>query len=204
VNLLPRSELEQRERAALARRWLVVVVVAVLAIAAVSAGAYALNLAASQRLAGENSRTSDLLSQLGDLSDVSKIRATQNNLEAYRAEAMGTDVAWAPVYAKLSKLVPDSAQITGWDLTTGALPAAGEPSEQTGVEGTLTATSATAIDIVALVRAMRTVDGVIDADGTELSRDTGESDAAGAYTYTVTVTLDQSAYSGDFVEKREK
>lgn len=204
VNLLPRPEIERRERVALARRWAVAIVVAVLVIAAVSAGAYVLNVAASQRLTAENARTTDLLGQLGDLSDVSKIRATQRDLEAFRTDAMGADVAWTPVYAKLSKLVPSGAQITGWDLTTGAVPTDADPAEQIGVTGELTVVSPTSVDIVELVRAMRTVEGVIAADGIELSRDGGADTAGASFTYTVTVTLDQSVYTGAYADETEK
>ena len=204
VNLLPRIEIERRERLALGRRWLIVVLVAILAIAGVSAGAYTLNSLASTRLAAENARTTTLLGQIADLADVSKVRATQRDLEGFRTQAMGADVAWAPVYAKLSKLVPASADIVGWDLTTGPLPAAGEPAEQTGVTGKLTVTSSTAVDIVALVRDMRTVEGVVNADGVELSREGSGDEADSTYTYTVTVDLDQTAYTGRFAEEKGK
>ena len=200
VNLLPRPEIERRERAALARRWAVAIVVAVLVVAAVSAGAYVLNVAAGQRLAAENARTTDLLVQLGDLSDVSKIRATQRDLEAFRTEAMGADVAWAPVYAVFDEVIPGEGTVIGWDLTTGPLPGDGQPQDQVGVTGTVTVSSLVPMDIVTMVRSLRTQEGVTDADGALLEKDANTPE----YEYTLTATFDQSVYTGDFAEKKDE
>ncbi|WP_417562878.1 PilN domain-containing protein [Microbacterium sp.] len=200
VNLLPAAEIERRDRTTLARRWFGGVVIALVVIAAVSAGTYALSMIADQRLASENARTTDLLGQLSTLSDVSKIRAVQKDLEAYRTEAMGTDVAWGPVLDTFQKLVPKNAEITGWDLTTGALPGDAAATETPGVTATLTLASSTPVDLVATVRGIRTAPGVLDADAVELTSASSEGSAS-TYTYRLTTTLDQSVYTGLYATK---
>lgn len=200
VNLLPRIEIDRRERLALARRWLVVVLVAMFAIAGISAGAYTLNSLASTRLASENARTTDLLGQISDLADVSKVRTAQRDLESFRTEAMGADVAWVPVYGVFEKVIPGDGVVIGWDLATGTLPGDGDPSDQAGVTGTLTISSPVPMDIVTMVRALRKQDGIIDADGALLER----PDEEPAYEYTLTATWDQTVYTGAYSEKKDK
>ncbi|MRH30192.1 hypothetical protein GH740_12870 [Microbacterium sp. SYP-A9085] len=199
VNLLPRSETERRDRLVLVRWWLIGVVMAVVLVVLVSAGAYVINVFASQRLAAENARTTDLTTQLSGLSDVSKLQGVQRDLEAYRTEAMGADIAWVPVFDALGGLVPKDADITGWDFVTGALPAA--DAAAAGVTGTLMFTSTRPVDIVETVRGIRAAEGVIDADGAEM---TGASAADGndaLYTYKITVELDQTVYTGLYAKK---
>ncbi len=209
VDLLPHSEIERRERAALVRRWLVGVLAAVVLVAALSAGAYAFNLLAHERLAAENARTTDLLARLSGLSDVSKTRAVQSDLEAYRAQAMGADVAWTPVLATIDGVIPHQGTITAWDLVTGALPGAGKPADEAGVTGRVSVQSPVPMDLVTMVRALRAEHGVIDADaadltGTVAAGATGTTPGAKpTYTYQLTVTLDQTVYTGLYAAKEK-
>jgi hypothetical protein len=201
VNLLPRSETERRDRLVLVRWWLVGVVMAVVLVVLVSAGAYTINVFASQRLAAENARTTALTTQLAGLADVSKIRGVQRDLEAYRTEAMGADIAWVPVFDALKALVPKDADLTGWDFVTGALPADGSAEGTAGMTGALMFASTTPIDIVQAVRHIRAADGVIDADGVDVKGTASQDGSDPSYSYTITVELDQTVYSGLYAKK---
>ncbi|GAA3775563.1 hypothetical protein GCM10022240_28990 [Microbacterium kribbense] len=206
VNLLPRRETERRDRAALTRRWMLALVAALLVVVLVSAGGFVMKMMAAQRLAAQNAHTTQLVGQLASLSDVSKIRAVQKDLEGYRTEAMGTDIAWQPVYGLIAQRLPAGADITAWDLAAGALPGKEEATAQAGITGTMTLTSPTPVDIVATVRALRDAPGVLHTDGTELTRDAAATDSGKAtYTYSITLTLDQTVYTGAYAaQKQEK
>jgi len=199
VNLLPRSEIERRERAALMGRWLLGVVLALILVAAVSAGAYAVSMFAGHRLAAENARTTQLIAQLAGLSEVSKIRGVQRELEDFRTEAMGADVAWMPVFSTIEGVIPGAGTITGWDLTTGALPGESEATATPGVTGTVTLESRVPMDLVSMVRELRRQDGVIDADGALLEREATDI----LYRYTLTATFDQTVYTGRYARKEK-
>jgi hypothetical protein len=202
VNLLPRSEIDRRERAALARRWVVGVIMAVVLVAVVSTGTFAVNMLASQRLTAENARTTELVGQLAELSPVSKTRTLQRELEAYRTEAMGADVAWRPVFAVIDRVIPGRGTITAWDLTTGALPGDAEPADVSGVTGTVTLESAVPMDIVTMARDLRRQDGVIAADAVDLTA-AGAADENPTYTYQLSATLDQTVYTGLYAKKEK-
>ncbi|WES65695.1 hypothetical protein P0L94_06385 [Microbacter sp. GSS18] len=197
VNLIPRSELERRERAATARGWAWGILGAVLAAAAIVAGAMLLSWIADQRLAIEQSRTNDLLLELDGLSDVSVALATESQLEGFLAESMGSDFAWQPVISAVVGALPGEVQLSGFALTAGGLAQGEDPSAEAGLVGTLTLASPNVIDIARTVRELRAVSGVSFADGRLVS---STQQASAQYTYELTVTFDQSIYSGLFLE----
>jgi hypothetical protein len=224
VNLLPRAETERRERAAMIRRWGWGLVGALAAVLVLSGGSYALTLAAEQRLAAAQSRTTDLLAQLATLQDVRQALATETELTAFRAEAMATDLRWADMLDTVVRTLPAGVTLSGFDLAVGAPPAAAaasvapaagsaptspaepaveaESASEPGLSGALTLESPTPIDIAPAVRALRAIPGALSADAREVMAEAGEGDAR-TYTYQLTLVLDQSLYTGVYADPDE-
>ncbi len=196
VNLIPRSELDRRDKVATARRWGWGVVGAILASLVLIAGAMALNFIAAQQLAAEQTRTNTLLAELGSLAEVSGALASERELSQYRSEAGGYDFEWAPVVADLQSTLPAGVEIVGFDLITGGVPQGEDPTAEVGLTGTLTLSSPNAIDIADTVRAMRGLESVIEADG-QLVMSSQQS--VGAFTYEILITVAQTIYSDRFV-----
>jgi hypothetical protein len=211
VNLMPRVELERRERAATIRRWGWGVVGALAVVVLVAGAGYAMNWAAQQRLADAQTRTTALLTQLAGLSDVSKALSTRTALESFRADAMGSDLEWLKTMTSLGAVIPDGVVVTGFDLVPGVIPVAGtKPAEQTGLSGTITLESTSPVEIVPVVRAFRKVAGVSMADGAEITTQDSQSDGGagtapvGVYRYLIDVQFDQTLYTGSYAKDGKK
>jgi hypothetical protein len=195
INLMPKSEIARRERDVLIRRWVWGVFAAILVTLAIVAAAFAFTWFSNQRLAAEQARTNELLTQLAALSEVSGALAAEGELTAFRSEAMVSDFAWAPVMAKVTGILPGDVSFTGFAMTTGGAPQSEDPTTEPGLVGTLTLDSPTPIDIVSTVRSLRQVEGVLSADGQAV---TTSNVIEGHYAYEVTVAFDQSIYSGQY------
>ncbi|WP_404432425.1 hypothetical protein LG299_00380 [Microbacterium lacus] len=204
VNLIPRSEIERRDRAATLRGWGWGIVATLLALMLIIAGAIALNWLAQQRLVGEQARTNTLLTELASLSEVSVALSTQTDLKSFRAAAMASDLEWTGVYSTLTGALPAGVTLTGFNLITGPVPVEGvEVTEQVGLDGGLTFSSPGPIEMATLIRAYRALPGVIDADGWQVASSTDTGDTAAAYTYELTITFDQSLYTGAYAGEED-
>jgi hypothetical protein len=195
VNLMPRSEIERRERETLLRRWLWGVLAAIVVALLIIAGAMVLKWAADQRLAAEQAESNQLLAELAALSDVSQALATERELTTFRTESMGADFAWSPVFASVKSSLPAEAALVGFDLIGGGVPQGAEPTLEPGLVGTIAVGSRNPVDIVAVARDLRVVPGVLLADGQSV---TESSVSPGSYVYELTVVFDQSIYSGQY------
>jgi hypothetical protein len=204
VNLLPRSELERRERERLTGTWARVVLGALVLTALLIGAAYAWNQFAQQQLAAEQARTTTLTGQIAGLSDVSRSLQTERDLIAYRAEAMGSDLAWSGIFAKARGALPADVTLVGFDLTVGAVPDAASQQadaekakaaakEAVGLTGTITVSSPTPRDMAPYARALRQVEGISGADANAIATDSGSG-----YLYTIDITFDQTVYSNSF------
>ena len=195
VNLMPRSETARRERDSLIRLWVWLVLGAILVAVLIIAGAFAFKLFADQRLVAEQARTNALLTEIASLSEVSQALATESELTDFRSEAMATDLAWTPVMAKISGILPAETTVTGVDLTVGGMPQGEDPTLEQGIVGTVTFDSPTPLDIVALIRSLRGVEGVLYADGQSV---TSSQVSADRFSYLLNVEFDQSVYSNQY------
>ncbi|MFF2485593.1 hypothetical protein ACFVSU_04285 [Microbacterium sp. NPDC058062] len=195
VNLMPRSEIARRERDSLVRLWVWIALGAIVVAVLIIAGAFAFKFFADQRLVAEQARTNALLTEIASLSEVSQALATESELTDFRADAMATDVAWAPVMAKISGVLPADTTITGVDLAVGGVPQGDDPTVEPGLVGTVAFDSPTPLDIVALIRSLRGVEGVLYADGQSV---TSSQVAADRFSYLLNVEFDQSVYSSEF------
>lgn len=192
VNLMPRAETERRARSLLARRWSLAVIVALGLVVAASAFAFTMQIAAAARLAIENARTTSLLGELAALSDVRDALALEDELVAFRADAMATDVEWLPLLNRLQPAFPAGTAVVGFQLAPGGIPQGEEPGAEIGVTGTLTVISATFDDAAVLVRGIRPLSGVLEVDGWSTTFENGY------YTHQLRLALDQTLYTGDY------
>lgn len=192
VNLLPRTVTERRERTALIRKWGWGLVGALAVVVLAGAGAYMLQLGAQQRLDAEKARTNDLLTQVAALQPVSQKIRLETELADFRTQAMGTDVDWAELLLTVSSALPADVGIVEYTLTPGGLILDDAPEAAMGAQGTIKFTSASPTDIVALIRTMRALPGVLDADGW------GNTLSGTEYMYELRLTFDQTVYTGDF------
>ncbi|MFE5410707.1 hypothetical protein [Microbacterium sp. NPDC056569] len=195
VNLMPRSEIARRERESLVRMWVWIVLGAIVVAVLIIAGAFAFKFLADQRLVAEQARTNVLLTEIASLSEVSQALATESELTDFRTDAMATDLAWTPVIAKISGVLPAETTITGVDFTVGGVPQGEDPTVEQGIVGTVTFDSPTPLDIVALIRSLRGVEGVLYADGQSVTSSQVSEDR---FSYLLNVEFDQSVYSNEY------
>ncbi|GAA3900870.1 hypothetical protein [Microbacterium invictum] len=198
VNLLPRTVVERRERAGLLRKWGwgFVAVLAVVAIG--TAGVFTLLTAASVRLAAANAHTNELLIQVAALQPVSQKLQLESELGDFRTQAMGTDLKWGGLLETVKDVLPADVGISEYSLAPGGLPHTEDPTTEAGASGSIHFISATPTDFVALIREVRQLPGVLDADGwaTTLSGD--------AYDYELRVTFDQTVYTGTYAAEAQQ
>lgn len=195
VNLMPRSEVARRDRDKLVRLWVWIVFGAILVALLIIAGAFAFRFFADQRLAAEQARTTVLLTEIQSLSEVSQALATEAELTDFRTQAMAADLGWTPVIAKVTGILPPDTALTGFDLTVGGAPQGEDAALEKGAVGTVSVDSPTPLDIVAIIRSLRGVDGVLYADGQSV---TSSQQSAGRYSYVLNVEFDQTVYSNRY------
>jgi hypothetical protein len=193
---MPRSEVVRRERDKLVRLWVWIVLGAILVACLIIAGAFAFTFLAGQRLAAERTQTNALLSEIAALSEVSEALTTESELTDYRAEAMAADLAWTPVIAKVSSILPEGTTLTGFDFTVGGALQGDDPTAEQGIVGTVTIDSPTPLDIVAIIRSLRGVEGVLYADGQSV---TSSQVSADRFAYLLNVEFDQTVYSNEYL-----
>lgn len=195
LNLMPRSEVARRDRDRLVRLWVWIVFGAILVALLIIAGAFAFKFFADQRLAAEQARTTVLLTEIQSLSEVSQALATEAELTDFRTQAMAADLGWTPVIAKVTGILPPDTALTGFDLTVGGAPQGEDAALEKGAVGTVSVDSPTPLDIVAIIRSLRGVDGVLYADGQSV---TSSQQSAGRYSYVLNVEFDQTVYSNRY------
>lgn len=193
VNLMPRAEIERRERSTLIRRWLRGIVAALVVVALLAGAAFWLQTTAAVRNALTTQRTNTLLGEVAALSPVRGKLELKAELEGYRAQAMGTDLRWSALLATVRRALPSGVTVSGFSLAPGGLPVAEQdPLAETGAEGTLALSSETPAEIVRLIRALRPLDGVLEVDGWEVAVENG------IYSYVLRIAYDQSVYTGAY------
>lgn len=200
VNLMPRSEVARRERDGLVRMWAWILFGAIIVVLLVIAGSIAFKFAADQRLAAEQTQTNNLVLEIASLSEVSQALTTESELTEFRSEAMATDLAWSPALGKVTAILPPNTTLTGFDFTVGGTPQGEDPTAEQGLVGTITIDSSTPLDIVAIIRSLRGVDGVLFADGQSV---TSSQISGSRFAYLLNIEFDQTVYSGSYAVAEE-
>lgn len=196
IDLMPAGEVERRARVGLMERWGWVIVAALAVTAVASAGAFYLQLSAEQRLTAESATTQGLLDELATLSDVSAAVATRSELTDFRSAAMASDVDWSRFLIDIGTAAPAGVLIAGFDLFPGGVPQTADPATEVGLTGQITFESSTPVDVAPTIRALRDTAGVTAVDGEELH--SFDADGALSYNYVLTITFDQSIYTGEY------
>ncbi len=200
VNLMPRTAIERRERAALLRRWGWGATAALLVVALVSGGAYYLHVSAQQRLDAENTRTTALLEQVAALQVISGKLSLQTELAEFRAQAMGTEVDWGDLIAAVQRALPEGVAYSAFELSPGGLAQGDDPALEIGAQGEIELSSLSPWDIVDLTRAVRAVPGILAVDGWGQNYDKQDD----VYRHLLRVQVDQSFYTGAYVAEEEE
>jgi hypothetical protein len=200
VDLMPRSEVARRERDKHVRLWIWIVFGAVLLAMLIIGGTIWFKLLADQRLAAEQAQTDVLLTEIASLSEVSQALSTESELTAFRTEAMATDLAWTPVLDKITGILPAGTALTGYDFAVAGVPQGDNPTLEPGVVGTVSIDSPTPLDIVAIIRSLRAVEGVLYADGQSV---TPSQVSEGSFAYLLNVQFDQTVYTGAYAPVEE-
>ncbi len=212
VNLMPKSEIDRRERRKLLARWATGLVGVVAVTAAIIAGAFYLNMVSEKNLQAEKDRTGQLLSDLASLSDVSAKLKQEQALASFRQEAMHADLQWGPLMGAVAAVLPAGVTITGFDGTPGVGPLGDDPATAEGATFAMTFVSPGPIDIVTVVRTVRGVPTVLHVEGTQLTRDTPVAEDPSApeaepeavtHTYMLTIVSTEEVYSGRFLPEDE-
>jgi len=213
VNLLPPAERERRERVELIRRWgAIAVAAAVLVVLAVLVAAF-LARSAEGDLQSERTRTTELTNKLAAYRDVSAAIRDKGSYEAYRTQAMASDVAWKSVIGALQAALPSGASVSGFDAVVGdgtsaasstsgsstgsvdAGAAAAAAPSGTAVTVSVQVTSRRSVDQKAMIARFAKVPGVLGVDLSSLSSATG-----GGYSSTTAVYFDDSVLSGQYAK----
>lgn len=197
VNLIPPSETARRQTTRLLKGWVAAVVAVIAVVALLTAGAFWLQLTAAQRLVAETARTQSLLTQLSELAPVQAQLDLQSELTTFRSDAMATDLRYSGLVSAIAGVLPSGAGIAGFSLAPAGMPQGDDPALEVGAAGTVTIASPGPQQVVPIVRAIRALPGVMEADGWEIGA------ADGGYTYEVRVAFDQSVYTGAFTEEAE-
>lgn len=200
VDLMPAAELERRFRRTMIRRWVLGLIAAAVVVGLVIAGAGALRVSAELRLAAERERTDALIADIASLADVADTVRTSRELTSYRAETMTADLEWLALLDALLASLPAGVTVIGFDVDPGAGPTDEEPADAAGPILELTLASAAPFDILSAIRGVRGLPTVLDADGWELTYD----DSKSRFTYLLSVTATQEAYSGRYAEEADE
>lgn len=199
VNLMPRAETERRERDALARRWGIGVLAAILVVILSVTAAFWLKWTAEQRLAAQQLRTTELLTELAALSDVSQALSLRTELRNFRADAMVADLSWSELFADVSAALPAGVAVSGFDLLVGGASVGDDPESEVAMTGTLELTSASPDGMASAARALSQVTGVLQVNPLDVTSEL-EGDVR-TYIYRLGTTFDQTVYSGAFAEE---
>lgn len=195
ADLLPMSERGRRDRVALTRRWVGIAVGALVLVLLATAGAFVLRMNSNTQIADERRETDAILTELATYQDLSTAISSRAKLQQLRAQAMATDLDWSEVYDSLTAKLPDKATIIGLDLRTGGAPVDGDPTA-VGLLASTTIESPNPLDHAKIIEGFSSIDGVLGVSMTLLSGPNED----GTYSYTTTVTLDQTVYTGTFTE----
>jgi len=198
VNLMPRAELERRDRLRLTRRWSIAAVAALAVAMLIVGGAAGLSVAANSRLASEEARGIELAAAAAEYSDVNAAITRRTQLREFRSQAMSNDLAWAPLVTEVLRALPEGVSIVEFGVTPGAAPTQAAPEDQVGAEASFTFTGLTAADQATTVDALSQLRSVAAADATTLLT-AGEA----GYRFNIDVLFNQTIYTGDFTREED-
>jgi Tfp pilus assembly protein PilN len=197
--LPPELELGRKQRATRRTLRLVVVLVAIVTVAAV-VGSFAFSVLARTSLEAAQRDTGALQAELANLQDIRNTQTWIANAEAAQKVGGSTEIDWAPFFDDLKGHLPADVMLTGVQVTSAD---AITPYEQSTIPlekpriGTVsfTATTSTLPQLPEWIASLSGVKGFADATPE------GVTFADGVYTATVTMHIDEKAYSERFAKQ---
>lgn len=202
ANLLPPEITDNNRRRSVRSGLRVIVVLAVLVAAGGIGAAWYSQHTAQAGLSSANATTADLATQRESFADVV---AAQSEIESGAAAVKvggGTDIDWSPYLQKLQGTLPSGVTLTAVTIksadTQSAFPQSTVPLEGARIATiTFTAASTTLPSIPTWIDGLSSLPGFADASPNSVSK--GDS----GYTATVTMNVNEKAYSNRFDTKKE-
>lgn len=203
VDLLP-PEVASRAQAKAARQAMVALVVASVVLCGAGwAGAVFMGSISAQGLASEQSRTTMLLKQQGEFSEVSRVETQLITGVAAAQIGAATEVNWKSFVGDVQERLPEGVVIETFSSDTATPLEAYEQSESP-LQGTRIATlvfAARSADLPQVERWLISLEGIVGfADATPGSITTDDEPG---YLTTVTMHINTAAYSGRFATPAE-
>ncbi|PZE74091.1 hypothetical protein DEI82_12155 [Curtobacterium sp. MCBD17_019] len=199
VDLLPSEvHVHRRERAAIRRAWLAVVVVAALVIAA-TAGAAAESVHSRVDLATANTETNALASQQGQFTDLRDVEQQTALREAAQTVGGSTEINWSDLLHRVANSLPAGVTITSLSIdaanaTTPYTQATTPLQGQRVATIQLQAVSASVPAVPTWLDAVKELPGYVDANAGSVTQASG----AGEYTVALTIHVGEKAYDGRY------
>ncbi len=199
VDLLPAIEAENRSRRELRMRWLGIFLLAVVLVGSVSAVGFGWTIRANTQMAESHRSAVELNAELAKYSEAARVSNEVDKLQGIRAQAGSNDLAFGPLVAEITAVLPSGVTLTGFKLAPGPAPKAGvDAAKQVGLTGTLTFSAKLTASQAETVNRLRTVRGFIDVDAGQLAAEDG------GYVFEATFSADQSRYTGRFAQNGGK
>ena len=202
VQLLPRF-VQEREKARVARRMLVLLVI--LALVAVAAG-YAFGLlrsgVAASALADAHVRTQEILAEQGTYAEGTRVANQVAQTEESQKVVTSLEILWAPLLDQIKSMLPagaafDSVTVTGQAPWEAELLPAGPLRAPHIAEFVIVVQSDAAIDAVQLTTNLATLLGYSDSVVQSTTTDGGKVKT------TISLTMDPEAISGRYLPGAE-
>ncbi|UFU13926.1 hypothetical protein LQK89_15710 [Curtobacterium sp. C1] len=204
VDLLPLEVRQDRkQRAAVRRAWLAVILVAVLVILA-SGAAYSASTSAAAEMTAVQGQTVVLLRQEQSYAEVKQVQAQTALIEAGQEVGGATEIDWGTTLSTIQTSLPAGVTITGVQIDS-ATPLQSFTQATAPLQGarvatvTITAASAELPAIPVWITSLGQVPGFVDANANSVTLSTDE---AGGYTTNLTIHLDTDAYDGKYTGKK--
>lgn len=198
VHLLPVEVIERKKVKALKRR-LLVAGIAVVAVVAAGYGLASFSLANSQsQLVAAQAATAALVTQQAKYGEVTKVKGDIASIQAAQKTGTAQEILWAPYVASLQATLPAGATLTSVDAKIDSPFSSAATQDAVPLQGPHVATLTLALTMVqgtipAWLNSLPTLKGFVDA-----TLDSASSAGGGLYTVSVTIHVDDSAYSHRF------
>jgi len=201
VDLLPREvHIDRRERIAVRRAWLGVVVVTV-AVALGVGAATATALSTRSELTAAEGETTALLGQQGQYSEVRAAEAQSRLLESAQKVAGSTEIDWSTYLKSVQASLPSNVTITSVAVDSSSpvadfAQATGPLQGQRVATLSIVATSPTLPSVPDWLDSLRSLTGYVDASAESVTLAT--DDGADGYTVNMTIHVNEKAYDGRY------
>ena len=203
AELLPPEVAEGIKAKGLRRSLVVIVVFVVFLVLIGNAGAVLLSINSGLALAAANSRTDDLVREQGEYIEVRQVTSMLEKTTAARQLGSSTEINWKSYFAEIQDNLPKGTVITNFGADTAtptelySEPSAPLQGERIG-QLTFTAISPSLPDIKEWIDGLSNLTGFVDAspNSVALADD-------GKYTVSITMHINDEAYSNRFADVEE-